>query len=151
MTRSLASDLDINVREALPVDAERIAVLCIQLGYDVPLAHVERTLGRRNADNEIFVAIATRVGVIGWIGVNLIESLTSSRIGHIGGLVVEDEYRGVGVGVLLLDRAERWTRDHGCSTLALRSNVIRERAHGFYERHGFIRKKSQHYYEKPLT
>ena len=35
--------------------------------------------------------------------------------------------------------------------LALRSNVIRERAHDFYERQGYARKKSQHYYEKALS
>jgi GNAT superfamily N-acetyltransferase len=145
------SDLDVNIREALESDAERIAALCVQLGYDVPLAHVERTLRRRNADNEIYVAIATRVGVVGWIAVGVVEGLTSSRSALVSGLVVEDEYRSVGVGPLLMARAERWALDHGCSTLHLRTNVIRERAHAFYERLGYARKKSQHHYEKQLT
>jgi GNAT superfamily N-acetyltransferase len=148
---SSGPELDVNVREALPSDAERIAALCVQLGYDVPLAHVERSLRHRDADNEIFVAIVTRVGVIGWISVHASESLTSSRAGHIAGLVVEDEYRGVGIGAILLDRAERWARERGCPALSLRSNVIRERAHAFYERRGYTHKKSQHYFEKRLT
>jgi len=148
---SSTPDLDINVRQAMPVDAERIAALCVQLGYDVPIAHVERTLARRSPENEIFVAVATRVGVVGWISASVVESLLSSRTARIGGLVVEDEYRSVGVGALLVARAEQWARERGCSTLAVHSNVIRERAHAFYERNGYAHKKSQHYFEKPLT
>ncbi|HVS45273.1 MAG TPA: GNAT family N-acetyltransferase [Verrucomicrobiae bacterium] len=51
----------------------------------------------------------------------------------------------------MLDRAERWARERGCPALSLRSNVIRERAHAFYERRGYTHKKSQHYFEKRLT
>jgi len=41
-----------SVREALDADAGRIAALARQLGYDVPVAHVERQLARRDAEQE---------------------------------------------------------------------------------------------------
>lgn len=148
---SSAADLEIHVREALASDAERIGALCVQLGYETPLVHVERMLARRSDDDEVFVAIVPRIGTIGWIAVNTVESLTGSRSANIGGLIVEDEYRGVGVGALLLSRAERWARERKCPRLCLRTNVLRERAHGFYERQGYALKKTQHFYEKPLS
>ncbi|HEY5257836.1 MAG TPA: GNAT family N-acetyltransferase [Candidatus Baltobacteraceae bacterium] len=145
------SPQEANIREALPSDAPRIAALCVQLGYDVPVSHVERSLGRRDVDGEMFVAVVARVGVVGWVAVNAQESILTSRAAEVRGLVVEDEYRGIGVGALLLARAERWARERGCPTLFLRSNVVRDRAHAFYERCGYARKKSQHVFEKQLA
>jgi hypothetical protein len=34
--------------------------------------------------------------------------------------------------------------------MSVRSNVIRERAHAFYERHGYIHFKTQKAFRKPL-
>jgi len=37
----------------------------------------------------------------------------------------------------LLAAAEDWARKHGCKEMSVRSNVIRERAHKFYERNAY--------------
>jgi len=147
---SYAPDLELHVREALASDAPRIAALATQLGYEVPPAHAERFLSARNDERELFVAVVPRVGVVGWLGVAVAEHLTASRHAELEGMVVEDEFRGVGVGRALIERAERWARDRRCVFLRLRSNVVRERAHGFYERNGYVLKKGQHVFEKPL-
>lgn len=145
-----APDAETNVREAFASDAPRIAALCVQLGYEVPLAHVERTIARRGPDFEIFVAVVPRVGVIGWATVAIAETMTSTRHAELEGLVVDDEYRGGGNGRLLLQRVEAFARDAGCSMLRLRTNVLRERAHAFYERAGYLSPKSQRVFEKRL-
>jgi GNAT superfamily N-acetyltransferase len=50
----------------------------------------------------------------------------------------------------LLGRAERWAREKGCRAIGLRSNVIRDRAHVFYERHGYKHTKTQKSFRKDL-
>jgi len=147
---SFASDLDLNIREALPSDAQRIAVLALQLGYEVPPAHAQRRLSARTEGHEVFVAVVPRVGVVGWLEAVIESHLLSSRSLLIAGLVVDDEYRTVGIGKSLLLHAEKWGRDRKCAFARVRSNVVRERAHGFYEREGYARMKSQHIFEKPL-
>ena len=138
------------MRKAFVSDAGRIVALAVQLGYDVPPAHVERTIARRGPDFEVFVAVVPRVGVIGWATVALRETLTATRHAELEGLVVDDEFRGCGVGRLLLERVERFAREGGVKMLRLRSNVLRERAHAFYERAGYASPKSQRVYERRL-
>src|SRR5579864_4683446 len=104
--QSPSNELGTSVREAFQSDAQRIASLALQLGYEVPVAHVERRLRELNAGTAIFVAVVPRVGVVGWIGVRESTSLTSSHRAEIEGLVVEDEYRSNGIGNLLMDAAE---------------------------------------------
>ena len=148
--QSPSSDLGTAVREALPADAPRIMALAGQLGYEVPLAHVERQVQRMNGERTIFVAVVPRVGVVGWIGVALHEAVTDSGRADIEGLVVEDEYRGNGIGQVLVEAAETWARRRGCTSMRLVSNVVRERAHEFYKRLGYHVLKTQHAFKKSL-
>jgi GNAT superfamily N-acetyltransferase len=142
--------LGTSVRQALATDAQRIAALAGQLGYEVSVPHVERQLERINDDRTGFVAIVPRVGVVGWIGVALRDAITDSRRADIEGLVVEDEYRGNGIGELLVQAAEEWARRHACTSMRLVSNVVRERAHEFYKRLGYDVLKTQHAFRKLL-
>lgn len=145
-----AEEVRATVREALAVDAARIAALAHQLGYAVSEAHARSTLALRGEEYEIFVAVVPRAGVVGWTSVRVTQTLTSERRAQIEGLVVEDEYRGAGIGAALLNRAERWAAERGCATLRLFSNVVRERAHGFYERNGYSVLKTEHLFQKQL-
>ena len=148
--RPPSSELGTAVREALQSDAARIAALAGQLGYEVPVAHVERQIGRINDERTVLVAVVPRAGVVGWIGVALREAVIDSARADIEGLVVEDEYRGNGVGQLLVEAAETWARRRGCTSMRLVSNVVRERAHEFYKRLGYDVLKTQHAFKKTL-
>ena len=145
-----SSELGTSVREALQSDAQRVTALAAQLGYDVPLAHVEQHLRGIDDQRTVLVAVVPRVGVVGWIGVSLARTLTSIRRADIEGLVVEDEYRGNRIGELLLNAAESWARRHGCTNMRVLSNTIRARAHRFYERLGYENYKSEFVFRKPL-
>jgi GNAT superfamily N-acetyltransferase len=71
-------------------------------------------------------------------------------VAEIAGLVVDAEWRGSGVGKLLMQRAEDWARANGLRMVVLRSNVIRSEAHAFYESIGYTRFKTQHAFRKQL-
>jgi len=144
------SELGTSVREALLSDAPRIAALSVQLGYEVPVAHIEEHLRTLHDNQAVLVAVVPRVGVVGWVGLAEHRSVTSSRRADIEGLVVEDEYRGHRIGETLVHAAEEWARRRGCTTLRLLSNVVRERAHAFYQRLGYDVLKTEYVFQKSL-
>lgn len=148
--QSTPNDLGAGVREALSSDAQRIVALLVQLGYEVPLVHVEACLQDRSADRAFFVAVVPRVGVVGCVTVSERRALLAAGRAEIESLVVEDEYRGNGIGALLVQAAEAWARRRGCQTVRLLSNVVRERAHRFYGRLGYDVLKTEHVFQKQL-
>lgn len=138
------------MREALLSDAQRIVALLVQLGYEVPLGHVEARLQDRDPDRAFLVAVVPRVGVVGTATVSERPALLAVRRAEIESVVVEDEYRGNGIGALLVQAAEAWARRRGCTTVRLLSNVVRERAHRFYGRLGYDVLKTEHVFQKQL-
>jgi len=66
------------------------------------------------------------------------------------GTTVLDAARSLGVGARLLAAAEAWSRDAGFARMRVRSNVVRERAHRFYVREGYVERKRQVVFEKDL-
>lgn len=97
----------------------------------------------------MFVAVEDS-GVVGFIALNVHEDFVGERSCTIGGLVVRDTHRSREIGAQLLDAAERWAHERDVSVVTVRSNAIRERAHRFYERHGYEIVKTQHIFRKRL-
>jgi GNAT superfamily N-acetyltransferase len=142
----------LKIRRAKGADAAQIAVLTGQLGYAATTAQIQERLRRIQpvSQNAVFVADALNYGVIGWLHVSKEPLLESEMRAEVNGLVVADGQRSLGAGAQLLAAAEEWARKHGCKEMSVRSNVIRERAHQFYERNGYEHYKSQKSFRKPL-
>ena len=140
------------IRRARLSDAARLAGLSGQLGYPTEVAEMKRRLKNIRPANQhaIFVAEDPEHGVIGWLHVSAIPLLEVDLRAEVNGLVVADGQRSRGAGWLLLREAERWARKHKCKSMSVRSNVLRERAHKFYERHGYEHYKTQKAFRKPL-
>ncbi len=143
---------ELKIRRAKSADALRIAVLSGQLGYPATAAQVrERLRGIEPASQHaVFVADSAKDGVIGWVHVSRQPLLEVEIRAEVNGLVVAEGQRSFGAGARLLAAAEDWARRHGCKGMSVRSNVIRERAHAFYERHGYEHYKTQKSFRKPL-
>ena len=88
--------------------------------------------------------------VVGWTHLLGCYRLEEDAFGEIAGLVVAGTHRGRGAGAQLLKVAEEWARQRGYHRVLVRSNVIRERAHKFYEREGYVQFKRQAVFAKPL-
>jgi len=147
-----ANKSELKIRRAKSSDAARLADLTGQLGYPATEAQIrERLRGiKPAAEHNVFVAEAAREGVIGWLHVSRQVLLESEVRAEVNGLVVADGQRSLGAGARLLAAAEEWARKHGCKSMSVRSNVIRERAHKFYERNGYDHYKTQKSFRKPL-
>jgi GNAT superfamily N-acetyltransferase len=146
-----AAEFGVKIREAQSQDFARIAELAGQLGYpSSPEEIAERLDGmKRSNEHAVFVA---QLGseVAGWLGVYVCRMVEADARAEISGLIVDEKFRSQGIGPLLLARAERWAREKGCRAIGLRSNVIRDRAHTFYERHGYKHTKTQKSFRKDL-
>lgn len=143
----------IAVRAARDGDVEALASLSAQLGYPTPLdeMHARYSRVRAATAGEIFVAVRTDdARVVGWTHVVPRLQLEDASYAELAGLVVDESVRSVGVGAALLTAAEGWARAQGFATMRVRSNVIRERAHRFYEREGYERIKAQAVFRKTL-
>ena len=140
------------IRRARPSDAARIAALSGQLGYPTPTATMAKRLkaALKEKNGACFVADTQEQGVIGWIHVSVTPLLEVERRAEVNGLVVDEETRSTGTGWLLLEAAEKWAKKMRCRGMSVRSNVLRERAHGFYLRHGYEHYKAQKAFRKPL-
>ena len=141
----------LKIRRARMSDAARIAELSGQLGYPATAREIAGRMKRIQpaAPHAVFVAESQEL-VIGWLHVSVAPLLEVALRAEVNGLVVDEQQRSAGAGAQLLDAAERWARSRGCKSVSVRSNVIRERAHGFYERHGYEQYKTQKAFRKIL-
>lgn len=148
----IAKDKGLKIRRAKHADAARIAELSGQLGYPATAAQIrKRLLGiKRASQHAVFVAESPEDGVIGWLHVSRQPLLEEEIRAEVNGLVVAEGQRSLGAGAQLLAAVEDWARKHDCKSMSVRSNVIRERAHQFYERQGYEHYKTQKSFRKPL-
>ena len=144
---------NIRVRNAKRGDVAQIARLCGELGYPATPAQIAARLRRLTpaARHAVFVAeSADGAGVVGWLHVSVSNLLESDVRAEVNGLIVAEGQRSAGAGAKLLQAAEKWARKRDCGAMNVRSNVIRERAHKFYEREGYEHYKTQKAFRKAL-
>jgi GNAT superfamily N-acetyltransferase len=142
----------LKIRRAKSADAPRLAELAGQLGYPATAAQMRQRLRgiKPPFQHAVFVADSLETGVIGWLHVSKEPLLEVEIRAEVNGLVVAEGQRSFGAGARLLAAAEEWARKHNCKSMSVRSNVIRERAHKFYERNGYEHYKTQKSFRKPL-
>jgi GNAT superfamily N-acetyltransferase len=142
---------NLRIRRAVQKDAERIAELSGQLGYPATRQEIAQRIKRMRpaALHAILVAESEKI-VTGWLHVSVTPLLEVPLRAEVNGLVVDETQRSLGAGAKLLEAAERWAAAKSCKSMSVRSNVIRERAHGFYLRHGYEHYKTQKAFRKPL-
>ena len=63
---------------------------------------------------------------------------------------MDREHRSTGIGRLLVQHAERWAREQGCSVVRLSSSAGRTASHRFYEHLGYANIKTQYAFAKSL-
>jgi GNAT superfamily N-acetyltransferase len=152
VTDSNASQL--TIRRIELGDAEAVAVLSGQLGYESTAEEMRRRIAKL-ADCEqsqaVFVACITKdARLVGWIDVAITYHLQSEPFVLLGGLVVQDGLRGLGIGKRLCEQAEAWTRTMGISIVRVTSRSTRADAHHFYLRNGYTEIKTSKVFEKLL-
>ena len=139
------------IRRLTADDAEAAAELSSQLGYPCPAAALRERIEEmlRAADRVAFAAVVDGE-LVGWIDAAMERHLQSPASAVIGGLVVREDMRGLGVGRRLCLEIEQWARSKSVPLVRVRSQIKREDAHRFYLRDGYNKVKTSLVFEKLL-
>jgi GNAT superfamily N-acetyltransferase len=141
------------IRSAAAGDAEAMASLARQLGHPgVDAVWIAQRLATLDAEGlgAVLVAVAADGRVLGLAQLLPQQFLVEPPFVELIALVVDAAARGRRVGAALLAAVEDWARQRGFPGVYVRSNVVRERAHRYYLREGYLEQKRQAIFFKPL-
>ena len=130
-----------DIRRATESDAPKIADLLGELGYSVHPSFILERLALLQSRPDACVLVAEQAeSVIGVVTVHLFPLFHAAVwIGRITALVVGAHNRRRGIGGLLLDAAEAFAWQHGCTNVEVTSGGSHEPAPQFYESNGYER------------
>ena len=125
------------IRDARVDDAVAIAGLLGQLGYPTDQAAVADRLERLAIVGDRVVVAEVEGHVVGLAQLHVSPTVSLDRpAAKIDSVVVDEAYRGRGVGSALIAEMEAEARLRGCPLLYLTSATRRQEAHEFYRRVG---------------
>ena len=141
------------IRSANTEDAPELSNLSAELGYLVSIKDLLERLPfiLKSGDHALFVAESENGTMLGWIHACLSLRVESRPFAEVGGLVVNPDHRGDGIGRQLVDAASKWAVGKGMETLRIRSRATREDAHRFFAHLGFCMMKEQLVFERGLV
>src|SRR5215831_18030036 len=136
----------VEIRRVRLSDAPSVAELSGQLGYPTSAKEMADRLAhliRHPRLGAVLVAETSEGEVVGWLHVSVTPLLEVPLRAEVNGLIIAEAQRSSGSGAKLLQAAEAWAKSKGCSSMSVRSNVMRDRAHSFYLRNGYQHYKTQ--------
>jgi GNAT superfamily N-acetyltransferase len=139
------------IRRLTADDAEAAAELSGQLGYSSSAGDLRERIEElsHTADRVAFAAVVDGQ-MVGWIDAAMERHLQYAASAVIGGLVVREDTRGLGIGRRLCLEVEEWARSKSVPMVRVRSQIKREEAHRFYLRDGYRKVKTSFVFEKPV-
>ena len=141
----------VSIRIARASDAEDVAYLTRQLGYDVEPSVLRARLSSILARSDQRFLVAEAEGrTVAWLHAAVSEYVETGPFVVIGGLVVGTSHRKQGIGRQLMEQAEKWATEQGCSIVRLWSSSGRTAAHRFYEQLGYTNIKTQYAFAKSV-
>lgn len=150
MTADNRSSL-LSVRPLTIEDAEAVASLSTQLGYPTDAETMRGRIHQlaKSRDRIAFVAVFEN-SVVGWADASIERHLQSPDVVELGGLVVQEGHRGLGIGKRLCEAVEEWALQQQIPRVRVRSQIKRQDAHRFYLRDGYVHVKTSEVFEKRL-
>lgn len=129
----------LTIRAAEAADAEALADLLAQLGYEASSTSIpDRLVALRKEGGIALVAITDQGRVVGAASAARHSTLHADHpTGYITALVIDETVRRQGIGRRLVESIEQWAREHGCHRLSVTSAEHRADAHVFYPSCGF--------------
>ena len=134
------------IRPVDPKDAIFLRSLLQQLGYEIDSGLLAKYIATYSEikGNRAFVAVSKNIAddmVLGFISLHISYWFhRSDPAARISALVVDEQYRGRGIGQMLVNHAEDSALDAGCKLVELTAATHRRQigTHEFYESLGFI-------------
>lgn len=127
------------IRTVTLEDSAETARLMTQLGYPTSPAEMQERLMSifPRQDYATFVAEASG-NLVAMAGACLNHYYEKNGVyGHLIALIVDEKWRGQGLGAALVEKVEQWVKEQGAVSIMINSGFLRRDAHRFYERLGY--------------
>ncbi len=130
---------EISIAKAEAHHAPRMADLLGQLGYPAELGEVREKISALSDSRSDCIWVAqSGERVVGLLAFHLTPLFHApGNLGRITALVVDENFRGRGIGKLLVETAEKWGWDRDCTRIEVTSGDWRSQAHHFYLDRGY--------------
>lgn len=136
--------MNIIIRNAIDNDFKSIFLLFKQLWPNKELNRGDlfRVFKRGIvSDSDEYLCAEVNEEVIGFCAYVVVNNFwQAGYIAYVYAMIVDDSFRGKGIGTTLLERVFELAKLRGCKKIELDSGFPREQAHKFYERNGFERR-----------
>jgi len=111
------------IRELMTGDEARVSELARQLGQAIPISVVRKKLEDYSAtdDNQVLVATDVSGNVVGGLQAVIERLIVAPTFAEIRSLVIDENFRGQGIGRELVRYAEQWALTKGAATLRIRA------------------------------
>lgn len=139
--KSRALTENLTYREVQVTDAPFLVALMTQLGYPIDAAIMKENIQKHvQLPNQKAWVAEKSSQVVGCIAVAITNYLhRPGAFLRVIALIVDEQQRRSGIGKNLIDLAEKFAKDKGCSHIELTSGIYREKsgAHEFYRSLGY--------------
>lgn len=134
--------MNIQYRKAVKTDVESIAMLAVQMWT----GHTSEELDDGFAaaienENSVIYLLIVDEDVVGFAQCGLrhdyVEGTSSSPVGYLEGIFVEEKYRKQGYAKQLLNCCEQWAKEKGCTEFASDCELDNEISQKFHMSLGF--------------
>ena len=130
---------DVDLRDAVPADADDVAGLLTELGYPCELHDAADRIATTLGNARQALVLARRDGKV--CGMAALDFMYYLPLGtttcRVTALVVTPTAQGLGIGRALLKEAERRARSGSAARIELTSGSQRTEAHAFYRACGY--------------
>ena len=138
--------MDIEFRDIKRQDIEELVKLCSGIGgYNLRYENMSERVREvmKSEKGTVIVALDPSNSVVGWIQLDICASILTERYCNISAVFVDPKYRGRKIGKMLVEKAEKWGKEKGCTGITILSDQKRIDAHNFYLHIGFKHSKTE--------
>lgn len=132
-----------NIKEATIEDIKNVANLAIKMWsyHTIEEMQIKFIDYMKNERNSIFI-VRSNNQVIGFAQCGLrydyVEGTSSSPVGYLEGIYVEEKYRKNGFARALLENCQKWAKRHGCTEFASDCEIDNADSLIFHLKMGFV-------------
>jgi aminoglycoside 6'-N-acetyltransferase I len=150
------TDVTIIIRPLLPEDDTEWLRLRSALWPRYKTSDHKFEMEKILADPEqpVFVAARSVGGLCGFLEVSIrkwAEGCTSNRVGYLEGWYVDPDWRNKSIGRKLVEAAEKWAREKGCTEMASDTDLDYPLSPGAHARLGYHEVQRTIHFRKELS